>query len=119
MSDSFDYFVDDLINHLKLCVSNSIRDSILLYVADRNVPRLIEGVIKYVAEIEAWASTDTTSFSAFEVARQQLYLKHSIFIEWYQKPDNFEGHNHTKISSHGHNTIMFDLTPNSTDPIQT
>lgn len=113
----FENFTKDLIFQIESHITRCQNLSILMYVADRNTPSLIEAINRYVATKELWGETDLTSYSTFDVARQQLYLKYNVLLEWFQKPAAMPGYNHVSVATHGYSHVMFDLDFNKGDPL--
>lgn len=108
--------IASITNHIGYCIKHRNSSAIKLYIAEQNLTLLVSEINKFYITLKEWALTDTTSYSVFEVVKQDLYLNHSILIEVYQKPMSHPDSNHLDLDTEGYTKIYFDLDLNTSDP---
>lgn len=111
-----DHFIEKIVGTLQHRVKYRQGDSICVYAAEQNVISVMTAVTSFVAENEQWGPTDCTTYSAFNLAKERLYLMHSILIEVNQKPMSHPDWSHMQLDVSGYATLFYDLELNVSDP---
>lgn len=109
-------FPDQIVEHLKWLVRNHRGASILIRAAQQNIIPVMTAISAYVAEKESWGSTDVTSYSVFDVAKQRLYLGNSILIDLHQKEMSHPDWSFVNVDCERYSTMFYDLELNVDDP---
>jgi len=111
-----DHFLEKIVGTLKHRVKYRQGDSIIVYAAEQNVIRIMTAITEYVAEIEGWGPTDYTTYNSYNLAKQRLYLMHSILIEVVQKSMSHPDWSHDQIDVSNYSTLFMDHELNVSDP---
>lgn len=107
---------EKIVEHLKWLIKYRSGASIGVFAARQNLSVIMTAITQYVAEIEDWGPTDHTSYNSFELAKQRLYLSHSILIDVYQKALSHPDNSHVDFDVSGYSKLYYDLELSSDDP---
>lgn len=109
-------FASKIIRHIEWLVRYNQGSSMLVQAAEQNVLHVMAAIVSYVANKESWGETDVTSWSTYEVAKQRLYLGHSILIDLVQKPMSHPDVSFVEFDTERYSKIFYDLELNASDP---
>lgn len=105
-----------VVDHIDRCIKNFQSSAIYIQVAEQNELDVRAKVIEYVAQKENWSHVDPSSYGSFDVALQNLYLKHTIIVKMVLKPMSSPDYSFMDADISGYTKFFYDLELNATDP---